>query len=177
MVLKWLKDLGHFWLGYIRMLRHLLIDQILKGSGLILDMLQMSFEYRHYEYRKCPTSLWKAGLLYKNRGIKQQCTVLHNYCMVFQHQTACYGILIPQNKVPYRCYCLVSPVDFCWEILSSHNRSSDVVFSFLFTILRWFVTPHHLHLICSLLTQKVQGLDSIFNRNIFHFCEKQEYGS
>ncbi len=31
-------------------------DAVSQGSGLILDMLQMLFGYRHYDYRKCPTS-------------------------------------------------------------------------------------------------------------------------
>ncbi len=29
----------------------------MKGPGLIFDMLQMLFGYRHYDYRKCPTPL------------------------------------------------------------------------------------------------------------------------
>ena len=34
-------------------------------SGLIPDMLEMSFGYRHYVYRKCPTSLLMWQLRYK----------------------------------------------------------------------------------------------------------------
>ncbi len=39
----------------------MLTDQILTGSGLILGMLQMLFGYRHYDYRKCPTSFAFVG--------------------------------------------------------------------------------------------------------------------
>ena len=36
----------------------MLTDQILKGSGLILNMIEMLFPHRHFDYRKCPTSIY-----------------------------------------------------------------------------------------------------------------------
>ena len=58
------------------MLGHLQLSGHLPNfeSGFILDMLQAFFGYRHYDYRKCPTSLPLRGPPWDNFGPNRNLT-------------------------------------------------------------------------------------------------------
>ncbi len=68
------KDLGHFWLGYIRILEQLQMSTHLVNFDYVIpDMLQMLFGYRHHANRRCPTSFWELiclrSLIFDHAGI------------------------------------------------------------------------------------------------------------